>query len=77
MDDDLLGGLDGAGALRSGSVLARQCGAGRSSAPGPRVRTVVSTPARAVYSAADTPAGPEPMMTMLDIVGLLVLLVLS
>ena len=31
MDDDLLGGLDGAGALRSGSVLARQCGAGLSS----------------------------------------------
>ena len=30
MDDDLLGGLDGAGALRSGSVLARQCGAGLS-----------------------------------------------
>ena len=27
MDDDLLGGLDGAGALRSGGVLARQCGA--------------------------------------------------
>ena len=34
-------------------------------------------PARAVYSAADTPAGPEPMMTILDIVGLLILLVLS
>ena len=30
MDDDLLGGLDGAGALRSGGVLARQCGAGLS-----------------------------------------------
>lgn len=27
MDDDLLGGLDGAGALCSGGVLARQCGA--------------------------------------------------
>ena len=30
MDDDLLGGLDGAGALCSGGVLARQCGAGLS-----------------------------------------------
>src|SRR5699024_12613165 len=35
----------------------------RASAPGPRVRTVVSMPARAVYRAADTPAGPEPMIT--------------
>ena len=34
---------------------------------GSRGVMVVSTPARAAYSAADTPAGPEPIMTMFDI----------
>ena len=31
------------------------------------VKTVVSIPARTAYSAAETPAGPEPMITMFGI----------